>query len=400
MTIRDEDLPADDEGPTADDDESSVSAAELIGRATYEQITERPARVFQQWHRPRKQFVRRSQWVASVNDLFTGRDPTDRVNYLGLPGTDLLDLRLLHESICIPQNRPLRFLGFHTGISPGGPESINLDISLQQLRLRDLVHEASQVLHDDFRKIGSGESRAFQEARRAAPYDVINLDLCSGIAADAPQSLDSYYNALSCVMALQQRLNPWVLLITTRISRDVINNDTAAVLHELFKTALSCEGFPEVCIQYFDADDLYTIDIGTCSEHDYFMIIAIGFCIWIFKLAQETRPQNVSVKAAFYYRVYPELSWADMLALAIRFTPYVVAPTDPSGLAVAGEAGVRDCDAAIQFANRFAKVLDVDERIRGDAKLRLELIDETARLLVEVGYEEIKYREWVEQYES
>ena len=393
-------MTTDDESLLAADDEPGFSAAQLIGRARYEPLAERPPRDLQPWHRPRKQFVRRSQWVACVRDLFNERDPADRLNYLGLPGTDLLDLRLLHESICVPQNRSLRFLGFHTGINPGSPEAVSLDVSLQQVKLRDLVHEASQVLHDDFRMIGSGDSRAFQEARRGAPYDVINLDLCSSFATEAPQSLDSLYNALNRVMAMQQRLQPWLLLITSRVSRDVLNGDAAKVLYELFKGALECPDFPMICGHYFDAEDLSSLDIESCTDHDFFLVMAMGFCVWIFRLAQRGQPLGVNVRAAFYYQVNAEVFWADMLSMAIRFTPNVVALPDPSGLAVEDESNVDECAAAVQFANRFGNAVDVDERLRGDGRLRLEMIEESARLLVEAGYDEAEYRRWVEQYQS
>src|SRR5712691_4089650 len=159
---------------TIDDDEFSIAE---LGRPTYDVVTERPAREFHAWHRPRKQFVRRSQWLATVSDLYAARDPADRLNYLGLPGSDLLDIRMLHERICLPQGRVLRFLGFDNSIQSGGTESVSLEVSLQQMKLRELVHEASKVLPDDFSRIGSGDSRAYQETVKAATYDVVNIDL-------------------------------------------------------------------------------------------------------------------------------------------------------------------------------------------------------------------------------
>lgn len=77
-------------------DEDEFSVAEL-GIPEYKPVGERPPRAFEAWHRPRKQFVRRSQWVATLRDIYVDRDPAERINYLGLPGTDLLDLRVLYE---------------------------------------------------------------------------------------------------------------------------------------------------------------------------------------------------------------------------------------------------------------------------------------------------------------
>jgi hypothetical protein len=382
-----------------EEDESEFSATDL-GLTEYKRVAERPPREFAPWHRPRKQFVRKSQWVACLRDIYADRDPADRINYLGLPGTDLLDLRVFHEEICVPQNRILRFLGFHEGISPGSPEAVTLDLSLQQVKLRNLVHEASKVLHDDISKIGAGDSLAFQEARRRAPYDVINLDFTVGFAKDPPGSLDSMYSALNRIMAMQQRLDPWLLLITGLVGREVFDSSAAGTLRELFLAALECEGVREACSPYFETPDLDSIDIDSCPDSDYFYAMAIGFCVWVFRLAQRRGPARVSLRAAFYYQHYPEGPRPDMVSMAIRFKPDVVAPADPSGLAVGEINRLSRCEAFLQYANKFTTAVDVDQKLKDDASLRDGLIDESARLLLEVGYGEAGYREWVTQFTS
>ena len=74
---------------------------------------------FKPWHKPRKQFVRREQLSALLLRLYEKREPGDPLCYLGLPGTDLIDLRYLHEQLCSESERPLRFLGFNTEAQPG-----------------------------------------------------------------------------------------------------------------------------------------------------------------------------------------------------------------------------------------------------------------------------------------
>ena len=382
-----------------DGDEGEFSISDL-GIAAYKPVVEQPPRKFESWHRPRKQFVRKSQWAACLRDIYDGRDPADRVNYLGLPGTDLLDLRVFYEAICVPQQRMLRFLGFHDGINPGSPETISLNISLQQVKLRELVHEASKVVHGDINRIGSGDSIAFQEARRAAPYDVINLDFTTGFASDMPKGLDSMYNALNRIIAMQQRLDPWLLLITAQVGRDVFNEQAATKFQELFLRAVPCEGFPDACGSYFETTGLDSLDISSCSDRDYFYCMAIGFCIWIFDRAQAHGANRVNLRAAFYYQVNPSGSRPDIVSMAIRFKPHVVATRDPSGLAVGDEAHMSQCEASIQFAKKFANAVDVDQRLEDDSDLRNGLIDESAYLLLESGYNEEDYRQWVAGYSS
>lgn len=380
-------------------DEDEFSVAEL-GIPEYKPVAERPPREFEAWHRPRKQFVRRSQWVATLRDIYVDRDPAERINYLGLPGTDLLDLRVFYEAICVPQRRMLRFLGFHYGITPGSAEAVGLDISLQQVKLRELVHEGSRVLHDDINKIGSGDSLAFQEARRTAPYDVINLDYTVGFARDAPKTLYSMYNALNQIMAMQQRLDPWLLLLTARVGRNVFDPEAAHVFHGLFLDALHCEGFPQACGPYFENANLESLDINSCSDSDYFYCMAIGFCIWVFRLAQAGVAKRVSLRAVFYYQVDSEGPRPDIVSMAIRFRSNIVAAPDPSGLAVGDEGSMSQCEASVQFAARFANAVDVDRRLEDNADLRDELIDESAQLLLEAGYDEEDYRRWVAQFSS
>ncbi len=294
----------------------------------------------------------------------------------------------------------LRFLGFHYGITPGSAETVSLDVALQQVKLRDLVHESSKVLHDDINKIGSGDSMAFQEALRAAPYDVINLDYTVGFARDAPKGLYSMYNALNRIMAMQQRLDPWLLLLTAQVGRNVFDPEAARVLHGLFLDALQCEGFPEACSPYFENADLESLDADSCSENDYFYCMAIGFCIWVFRLAQTGGAKRVSLRAVFYYQVNPEGPRPDLVSIAIRFRSNVVAAPDPSGLAIGEERDMSQCEASAQFATRFARAVDVDQRLEDNADLRDELIDESAQLLLEAGYDEGDYRQWVAQFSS
>jgi hypothetical protein len=387
------------EGNGAKEDESEFSVADL-GIPEYKPIADRPSRKFESWHRPRKQFVRRSQWASCLRDIYAGRDPADRVNYLGLPGTDLLDLRVFYESVCVPQQRVLRFLGFHNGINPGSPETLSLEVSLQQVKLRGLVHEGSKVLHDDINKIGTGDSVAFQEAKRTAPYDVINLDFCSGFASDEPQGLDSIYSTLNQIMAMQRRLEPWLLLITGLVGRDVFDQQAAHRLLQLFLAARECEGFSEACSVYFETRDLDLLDIDSCSDNDYFYAMAIGFCIWVFDRAQALAANRVSLRAAFYYQVNLDGPRPDMVSMAIRFRPYVVAAPDPAGLAAGESRPLNPCEAAVQFATKFANAVDVDERLKGHEGLRNELVNESAQLLLEAGYDEEEYRQWVAQFSS
>ena len=78
-----------------DDDMFPITAYEAPSRAT---------KPFLPWHRPRKHFVRREQWQQQIEILAdAGQLEHQTIRYLGLPGTDLLDIRHFHRTLCEPK---------------------------------------------------------------------------------------------------------------------------------------------------------------------------------------------------------------------------------------------------------------------------------------------------------
>jgi hypothetical protein len=141
-------------------------------------------------------------------------------------------------------------------------------------------------------------------------------------------------------------------------------------------------------------------DLETCSDDDYFFVMTLGFCRWILDITQQHDPHFVNLRAAFCYQVFPNASRPDMLSVAIRFTPVLVAATDPLGLAVADTNPVDECDAAVQFATKVKTTVNIDQKLTDDPALREILVDEGAHLLEEAGYDRVEYREWVAAYPS
>ena len=215
-------------------DDQEVLTEGIFGDFEYVRPQTEP-KEFKPWHKPRKQFVRREQWSALLQSLYERREPGDPLRYLGLPGTDLIDLRYLHEQLCSASNRPLSFLGFNTEAQPGSAAQVQLSISLDEVRRLPNVDTQSDVIHDDFRRIGNPKSIAWSRTLQIGPFDVVNIDLCDGLASDPPQNADSVYKALDQLMALQGRNpDPWLLLVTTRIGRGMFDADAEERLLSLF----------------------------------------------------------------------------------------------------------------------------------------------------------------------
>ena len=140
----------------------------IFGDSEYAQPRTAP-KEFKPWHKPRKQFVRREQLSALLQGLYEKRKPGDPLCYLGLPGTDLIDLRYLHKQLCYASGRPLRFLGFNTEAQRGNPAHVQLNVSLDEVRQLANVDPQSAVMHDDFRRIGNSNSVAWHRTRQFAP---------------------------------------------------------------------------------------------------------------------------------------------------------------------------------------------------------------------------------------
>ena len=163
--------------------EQNDLAAGIFGDVEY--LAPQPApKDFKPWHKPRKQFVRREQWSALLHRLYEKREPRDPLRYLGLPGTDLLDLRYLHQQLCRANKRPLHFLGFNTEAQPGNSADVQMRVSLDEVLRLPNVDSQSDVINDDFRRIGNRDSIAWHRTLRLGPFDVVNIDLCDGLGSD------------------------------------------------------------------------------------------------------------------------------------------------------------------------------------------------------------------------
>ena len=374
------------------DDQDGLIAG-IFGDFEYAQPRTAP-KEFMPWHKPRKQFVRRKQWSALLRRLYKNRGPGDPLRYLGLPGTDLIDLRYLHKELCHANGRPLRFLGFNTEAQPGNNAHTQLSISLDEVRRLANVDPQSDVMHDDFRDIGNPDSMAWSSTLRLGPFDVVNIDLCDGLASDPPQNDGTIYSALAQLMALQARnSNPWLLLITTRIGRGTFDADAEQKLIGLFRENVEkCEGFAEECKQLLDLE-VQSIDPATCSEADLlkFMTVAIGK--WLSALMQAQATSHVELASTHGYRVNPVAAQEDLVSLALRVEPVFAA--SPDALSPTAPISEDECTTAKAILRRSAHRLDVDTILEQQPDLHEELTGETERLLADARYEVAGYRQWL-----
>ena len=374
-------------------DESDDLVVGIFGDVEYRHRQAEP-KEFKPWHKPRKQFVRSQQWSNLLQRLYQGRQPTQPLRYLGLPGTDLIDLRYLYEEICRPEGRPLRFLGFNTEAQPNSPAFQELLVSLDEVLDLPNVDKRSQVIHDDFRRIGNKASVAWSHVSSLGPYDVVNIDLCDGLASDPPHSDGPIYPALAQLMALQTRMHtPWLLLVTTRIGRGKFHADAEGLLMGLFrKNVRECEGFLEECQNLLEAD-VTSIDPRRCSEVDFLNLMVAAIGKWLSGLVQVHAPSRAQLASTQGYRIDPGAPCEDLVSLALRFEPVIQATPDP--FSPTAPTPLNECTIAKGIIKRVAQRLDVDAILAEARDLNEELIVEMEGLLVEARYDVTGYRAWV-----
>ena len=373
-------------------------AAGIVGAIDY-RVTEPELKDFKPWHKPRKQFVRHRQWSELLSRLFEQRPSSDPLRYLGLPGTDLIDLRYLYERICRGDNRPFRFLGFNSESQPSSAARIELDISLHEVRRLPNIDPRSDVIHDDFRGIGNPGSRAWRTVESLGPYDVVNIDLCDGLASDPPTIRQPIYDALARLFALQARNStPWLLLITTRIGTEAFDADAEAdILEHFHENARSCDGFIDECQRRLDLDAL-SIDHSACSQPEYLKLMIVALGKWLARLVQAPAASRVELASTLGYRVDHSAQCEDLVSLALRCEPVIAAPHN--ALSPTPPPPFDECKTAKRIVRRAAQRKNVDERLENNPDEFEGLIAEMEGLLTQARYDTEPYRAWLDSSDA
>jgi len=361
----------------------------------------RPKRDFLPWHRPRKQFVRQEQWQFQIQALINAPDfESQTLRYLGLPGSDLLDIRHFHENLCRPNHLELLYLGFNIAASPCNPGQTELNISIDEVSKLPGIDTRSTIIPDNFCLIANQRSIAWSRARKLGPFDVINLDLCDGFANHMPGSLDdNYYNAVANLMALQSGRNqPWLLFLTTRTGRQDINQDILKKFISMYLSNLSeCASFKAKSQE----------DFGIASESDLLEVIKtpdghlsvflVALCKWMIGLGVGQRPPvRVSVTSTLGYRVSQHADHNDLISIALRFEPTFLAVADPTGIARAEATELDECRLATDIVRRIKNRKCVDTHLHANSDVMEEMVAATSELLELARYDIEEYRVWVQ----
>ena len=367
----------------------------LFGLSEYEAAKPKP-RKFLAWHRPRKHFVRHRQWCALIASLMDDVSLSNRpLRYLGLPGTDLLDIRHFYRALCEPKSIKFQFLGFNSEAHPNSPAQTDLNISLDEVRKLDLVDQNSDVMHADFCMLAAENTMAWKAARQTGPFDVINLDLCDGFGAETPGVIDkTYYNAVNKLMTLQSRSkDPWLLFLTTRTDKSEINPELLQLLVDKYsKNLTDCPDFLAKSSTDLDISSHELLQQAIETDAGHLPVFLVGISKWLIGLALEQRPPSkVKVLSTIGYHVVPGSIHNDLVSIAFRFEPTFTTSTDRMHLARDNEPQPNECQLATKALERVNKRVCADSILKSNAELRAKMIEASSALLEQARYDVAEY---------
>lgn len=369
----------------------------LLGKEPIQQVI--AGNRFRPWHKPRKQFIRDYQWAAMLRDLLNvlgKHGPPRTVSYFGLPGEDLLDVRVFHDVVAEmgPEWR-LRYLGFNSRQST--------DHSLAEAIMQDLPQIVStgsicrnwplQALDNTIRR-----SPAMLELGRFGALDVVNIDLCDGVS---PPGSPSVLPAIRALIEHQRdsRADPWLLFLTTRIDPGALHSGARSKLIECVSENIKAhanfraELVSELAL---DAQDILAMQASTTSHSPGDVsVVGLGIAKWLLGLLAN-HPHKLELGPAYKYAI--GAAHPNMASLAFRFLPKSLALSDPSGLTADPAplpAAALEGVAAQKMVKPLASMEDVDQILQNDSQLAHNCIESAAVLLARAGHNRDQYVDWL-----
>ncbi len=351
------------------------------------------------WHNPRKHLVRIEQWIHYISHyLKKPLKGATQLKYFSLPGDDLLDIRTIHDEICLKNKITLRFLGFNDHTSEISREQ-NANLSLAEVRSLPYIDKSSQYHDNDILNITSKESLVYQRFKEFGDFDIVNLDFCGSITRHKPANKEAnHYNFLSKIIQLQNhRDRPWIMFLTTRVGNDHIHKDTLEILKRCFLQNLNDDEFKRSSEEHFRVSDSDSLQDKLNTDEFFRKIISTSFCKWLLTYSLNLTPKTtMKVLDVMEYKVSPESNTPDMLSFALMFTPHHDQITDPNGLAVsvAKVEKFREPTIASYYINKMIKATDCDKYMEEDQDKKEKMIQLSMALLKTARYDVSTYRDF------
>lgn len=369
---------------------------------------------FAPWHKPRKQWIRDKQWGATVSALIDklGLSESGRpLNYLSLPGADLLDIRALEE-IFTEKKVKLKFLGLNYIDESDAEQNAEQNLSLNEVRSLDFVEQESVVIPEQFEKISEDDSIASDRVlREHQSFDVVNIDLCASFADKKPGGAQgTLYAAIYKLLKHQAfyRTEDWVFFITSRTDKKKVE---FAALRKLLDRVLNTvneevarsyiENESKISLDALRSDD-FSVDSLSTLQHRFCFLSSFG--IWKSDALLNGEGKSKSImKEVFGYHVESTDSVADMVSMAFWCSRLPLVAADDSGLSTAKINPNAPTPAVIhqqQARRAFERSLncrDLDDYLSSNPADYQLALERSRSLLKKARYAIDEYEPWLEK---
>ncbi len=360
---------------------------------------------FKPWHKPRKQWIRMNQWGIEISKLLGQFDTKpDSISYLSLPGSDLLDIRAIHE-ICEQHSITLRYLGYNA-ITATDDEREHLQISESEVsRLPNINNEQSRIVLDRLENVAKDDSLAHENTVRAAPFDVINIDLCGSLELGDGIENAGTFDSIAKIISIQKnkRTDPWIMFLTTRSRKGKVSTEVVEkFLLQIQKNCHDHEKFGsllELCTN-LRAGELGSLqaNVDEIENSKFKDAFVVGITKWLIGIANNSQPEwSIEMLDSFCYDIRG--GHKDMISYAFLFRMQQSEIDDSHGLAtMIGRQQVSVVDEitqAISALEQISNITDVDQVLAANIDFA-KAAEKASRELLEIArYDGNAYSEWV-----
>lgn len=364
---------------------------------------------FSPWHHPVKQLVRELQWRDLTTKLLSKyRTAEERktLHYLTLPGSDLLDIRLLADAVQSTGTK-ITYLGFDVSRRKppkNGPSQHSGSVVVEAtLRQADLVTSDAEIVPDRLEDIAVSGSKAESRLKQSAPFDVINLDACEHLAYVPAGRESSLFDALEALLKHQlDARQPWLLFVTTRVDPKLLGPPATKLQTAISENLdLNEPVFDQAVAECLGTTvDALRERIKKCWDDDddnFLKVFSLGLGKYLLQFyhAQPNRQANVELVSAYGYQVHKDKP--DMLSLAFRISP--TPKVLPAAAAQKAPAPL-EMERGAAVAKRAMRIWNLDNAIADNDEARRLSIDGTRALLDAASYDLVAWAEWLKTHPS
>jgi len=390
-----------------DEDDENEIATDVLPVALADKAVPIELDKLQPWHRPRKQFVRKHQWLKYAADLIQKISdspwlpPEDasssrELKYLSLPGIDYLDARLLGE-LCKEKGIELTQTGFLASGSEKNPYIARAEIREAALVEAGFLTIYSNTMNRRLEEVSHQGSHAYNDMVRRGPFHIVNIDACTSLSPASKQTPSNLINAIYKIVEFQLSAckGRWLLFVTTDLRVDTFDEETLINLcAAIEENARRNNDFEKQAISLLgeDNDDIKSsIEKAKKGSGETFIkLVSLGLTKWLLHLA-ETKDWQLKSKQFYCYSTdgTDKTQGPTMPALAFEFIPPSASLKDIHGVATVPAAAEKPKeDFCIKALEMTREIVDLDARMSAKPDLALELVLETETLLKEAGYKQ------------